>query len=110
MGVEESVATVDGVKCLYVREDAKTAAGSGRLVPVADTLAARVPLHELPSPPNLDYSGPDIGKRFGRPKTKLGFGKQHVFHSIRKTLLLDLSKLECQKGSPLTLLGMKSRR
>jgi integrase len=28
-----------------------------------------------------------IGKRFGRMKTKLGFGRSHVFHSIRKTVV-----------------------
>ena len=105
MGVEDSVATVDGVKCLYVREDAKTAAGSGRLVPIADTLAARVPLHELPSPPNLDYSGQDIGKRFGRPKTKLGFGKQHVFHSMRKTAATVFEQAGVPEGVTADIIG-----
>lgn len=28
-----------------------------------------------------------IGKRFGRLKTTLGFGRSHVFHSIRKTVV-----------------------
>lgn len=27
-----------------------------------------------------------LGKRFGRLKTEMGFGKNHVFHSIRKTV------------------------
>ena len=31
-----------------------------------------------------------VGKRFGRLKTDLGFGKQHVFHSIRKTVVTIL--------------------
>ena len=31
-----------------------------------------------------------VGKRFGRLKTELGFGKQHVFHSIRKTVVTIL--------------------
>ena len=31
-----------------------------------------------------------VGKRFGRLKTELGFGKQYVFHSIRKTLVTKL--------------------
>ena len=31
-----------------------------------------------------------IGKRFGRLKTELGFGKQLVFHSIRKTVVTIL--------------------
>ena len=31
-----------------------------------------------------------IGKRFGRAKTKLGFGRDKVFHSIRKTVATQL--------------------
>ena len=33
-----------------------------------------------------------IGKRFSRLKKKLGFGKQHVFHSIRKTFTTQLER------------------
>ena len=31
-----------------------------------------------------------VGKHFGRLKTELGFGSQHVFHSIRKTVITAL--------------------
>jgi integrase len=31
-----------------------------------------------------------VGKRFGRLKTRLGFGGSHVFHSIRKTVTTQL--------------------
>ena len=31
-----------------------------------------------------------VGKRFGRLKTDQGFGKKHVFHSIRKTVVTIL--------------------
>lgn len=31
-----------------------------------------------------------VGKRFGRLKKEMGFDKQHVFHSIRKTLVTKL--------------------
>ena len=31
-----------------------------------------------------------VGKRFGRLKKDLDFGKQHVFHSIRKTVVTIL--------------------
>ena len=31
-----------------------------------------------------------VGKRFGRLKTELGFGPQHVFHSLRKTVVMIL--------------------
>ncbi len=31
-----------------------------------------------------------IGKRFGKLKSAMGFGSQHVFHSIRKTVVTIL--------------------
>ena len=31
-----------------------------------------------------------IGKRFGKLKTAMGFGPQHVFHSLRKTVVTIL--------------------
>lgn len=33
-----------------------------------------------------------IGKRFGRLKSELGYGKHHVFHSIRKTFTTELER------------------
>ena len=74
-------------------------------MPIADTLAARVLLHELPSSPNLDYSRHDIGKRFGRLKTKLGFGKQHVFHSIRKTAATVFEQAGVPEGVTADIIG-----
>ena len=89
LSVQESVVTVDGIECLKVKEDAKTKAGRGRLVPIANSLTARVPLNQLPPPPapRLDkktnklvaYEAQDVGKRFDRLKTKLGYGEEHVF-------------------------------
>ena len=35
-----------------------------------------------------------IGKRFSRLKTKLGFGSQLVFHSIRKTVITELLRAD----------------
>ena len=65
------------------------------MVPIASTLATIVGLQQLPPPPTakldkktnrlVPFKAQDVGKRFGRLKTKLGYGKQHVFHSIRKT-------------------------
>jgi integrase len=31
-----------------------------------------------------------LGKRFGRLKTSLGFGHEHVFHSLRRTFISQL--------------------
>ncbi|WP_342653402.1 hypothetical protein [Pseudomonas sp. F3-2] len=36
-----------------------------------------------------DRSGA-LGKEFGRLKTRLGYGRQHVFHSIRITMITQL--------------------
>ncbi len=42
-------------------------------------------------PPNTYGARSDaLGKTFGRLKTKMGFGPQHVFHSIRKTTVTAL--------------------
>lgn len=76
--------------------DAKTPAGV-RQVPVHPKLAAVVRrlkrakgdgyLLSGLSPDKYGNRSPAIGKRFGRMKTDLGFGEQHVFHSIRKTVV-----------------------
>lgn len=81
-------------------EDAKTPAG-WRQVPIHPKLKETVQrlveesedgflLSGLTATKYGDRSGA-IGKRFGRLKRALGFGPQHVFHSIRKTVatLLD---------------------
>ena len=86
------------------RNDAKTEAGSGRLVPIAHTLA-RVPLDQLSAPPSQSYAGQDVGKRFGRLKTKLGYGKLHVFHSIRKTAATVFEQAGVPEGVTADIIG-----
>lgn len=115
LSAQESIVTVDGIECLKVKEDAKTKAGSGRLVPIANTLAARVSLLQLPPPPapKLDkktnklvaYEAQDVGKRFGRLKTKMGYGKQHVFHSIRKTAATVFEQAGVPEGVTADIVG-----
>jgi integrase len=115
LSAHESIVTVDGIECLKVKEDAKTKAGSGRLVPIAKTLADRVSLKELPEPPapKLDkktnklvaYEAQDVGKRFGRLKTKMGYGKQHVFHSIRKTAATVFEQAGVPEGVTADIIG-----
>lgn len=76
-------------------EDAKTKAG-WRRVPIHSRLASTMKrlvaastdgfvLSGLTATKYGDRSGA-IGKRFGRLKTDLGYGPEHVFHSIRKTV------------------------
>src|SRR5262249_3439903 len=81
-------------------EDAKTAAG-WRSVPIHSSLKATIKRLVKASKDGFVLSGLTankygdrsnaIGKRFGRLKASLGFGEQHVFHSIRRTVvtLLD---------------------
>ena len=111
----ESVVVVDGVECLKVKADAKTTAGSNRLIPIADTLASRVPLKELPTPPapkvnkrsnkSVPYEGQEVGKRFGRLKAKLGYSRQHVFHSIRKTAATVFEQAGVAEGITADIIG-----
>jgi len=44
-------------------------------------------------------------KRFGRLKTKLGFGKEKVFHSIRKTVSTKLEQAGVAEGIAADILG-----
>ena len=115
LSAQESIVTVDGIECLKVKEDAKTKAGSGRLVPIANTLATRVSLQQLPSPPApklnkktnklVAYEAQDVGKRFGRLKTKMGYGKLHVFHSIRKTAATVFEQAGVPEGVTADIIG-----
>ena len=115
LSAQESIVTVDGIECLKVKEDAKTKAGSGRLVPIANTLATRVSLQQLPSPPApklnkktnklVAYEAQDVGKRFGRLKTKLGYDKQRVFHSIRKTAATVFEQAGVPEGVTADIIG-----
>lgn len=87
---------VDGITAdSFKITDAKTSAG-WREVPIHSKLAPTIArlvkastdgyvLSGLPANKYGDRSN-NIGLRFSRFKTALGFGSQHVFHSIRKTV------------------------
>ena len=115
----ESIVTVDGIECLKVKADAKTEAGRNRLIPIAASLASRVPLYDLPAPPPptinkrtgklVPYTGQEVGKRFGRLKTKLGFGNLYVFHSIRKTATTTFEQAGIIEGITADILGHKKQ-
>ena len=51
----------------------------------------------IPSSNKNKYSkrGDALGKRFTRLKQELGFGEQHVFHSLRHTVIYLYRKAEC---------------
>ena len=53
----------------------------------------------------FDDRGNAIGKRFGRLKKELGFGKQYVFHSIRKTVATLLENAHVPEGVAADILG-----
>ncbi len=46
-----------------------------------------------------------IGKRFGRLKNKAGFGKKHVFHSIRKTFTTKIENALVNENITADLIG-----
>mgnify|MGYP001594893759 CR=1 FL=1 len=113
----KSIVMVDGVECIRVMDDAKTKAGSRRLIPIAKTLADRVPLKQLPAAPPpvlhkrtkrlVPYAGVDLGKKFGRIKKKLGYGPLHVFHSIRKTATTHFEQAGVPEGITADIVGHK---
>ena len=57
-----------------------------------------------------DNRGNAIGKRFGHLKTKLGFGEQHVFHSIRKTVATLLEDAGVSENVAADILGHEKPR
>jgi integrase len=46
-----------------------------------------------------------LGKRFGKLKTALGFGPQHVFHSIRKTVVSQLEQAGVNENTTADIVG-----
>lgn len=51
-----------------------------------------------------------IGKRFGRLKTDLGFGEQHVFHSLRKTVVTLLEDAGVSENLAADIVGHEKPR
>ena len=100
----DSLEDINGIKCLRVREDAKTAASSSRLVPLVSTLANRVDFSAI-APPDAEEAGQAVGKRFGRLKTSLGHGNLKVFHSIRKTATTIFEQAGVPEGITADIVG-----
>lgn len=51
-----------------------------------------------------------IGKRFGRLKASLGYGEQHVFHSLRKTLVTLLEDAGVSENLAADIVGHEKPR
>lgn len=51
-----------------------------------------------------------IGKRFGRLKTAMGYGKGHVFHSLRKTLVTMLEDAGVSENLAADIVGHEKPR
>jgi len=94
--------------------DAKTKAGN-RDVPIHSKLAATMARLTEVSRDGYVISGLTstkfghrsdvVGKRFGKLKTKLGFGEQLVLHSIRKTVASQLENAGVAEGVVADILG-----
>ena len=100
----DSLEDINGIQCLRVRDDAKTAASSSRLVPLVSTLASRVDFSSI-APADAEEAGQAVGKRFGRLKTSLGHGKLKVFHSIRKTATTIFEQAGVPEGITADIVG-----
>ena len=46
-----------------------------------------------------------LASDFGLLKTRLGFGPEHVFHSIRKTVATLLEDAQCPEGIAADIIG-----
>ena len=105
----------DGV---FVIEDAKTDAGN-REVPIHPKLKALVTRlrkdakdgYLVPSTAEGKYGvrSDPLSKRFGHLKTALEFGREHVFHSIRKTVATQLEQAGVAEGIAADVLGHEKK-
>lgn len=94
--------------------DAKTKAGN-RIIPVHQKLSKTVSrLSESSEDGYLlsgltfnsyDHRSNALGKRFGRLKSDLGFGPEHVFHSIRKTVATMLENAGVPENIAADIIG-----
>ena len=96
--------------------NSKTVAGV-RQVPIHPEIIDAVAAMKMASEDGYLLSGLDgkanqygkrsaaIGKRFGRAKTKLGFGRDKVFHSIRKTVATQLEGAGVPENITADILG-----
>lgn len=106
--------TVEQTTDRFHISDSKTAAG-WREVPIHADIAqvvARLKAESkdgylLPSTANNKYGvrSDAISKRFGRLKTRLGYSKQHVLHSFRKTLLTLLHEANVPENHAAAIVG-----
>lgn len=107
------VQEVEGTLCIKII-DAKTDAGV-RTIPVHTQLIPHLLQLIKDSKDSYVLSGLTfnkyndrsnaIGKRFGRLKQKLGFGDEHVFHSIRKTVITMFENLGVSEGLSADIVG-----
>lgn len=107
--------TVDNARSdhLFI-EDAKSPAGC-REVPIHPRLQPALDRLKAASSDGFVISGLTfnkygdrsnaIGKRFGRLKASKGFGPQHVFHSIRKTVATELENADVPEGVVADIFG-----
>jgi integrase len=111
----------DGIRCFDIR-DSKTSAGirtvpiHSQLIPLVDKLLTEAKGDAKEDPKNV-YLIPDlginkygdrsnaVGKRFGRLKTKLGFPKIKVYHSIRKCVVTKLDRAGFRETAVADVIG-----
>ena len=109
----EHVIEPDGIKSFDI-VDSKTAAGI-RSVPIHPALSTLVDRlveqskdgYLVPSDSKNKYGirSDALSKAFGRLKEAQGFGSQHVFHSIRKTVVTQLHRADVRSELIAELIG-----
>jgi len=113
----EDITTQSGVQIITIT-DSKTDAGV-RTVPVHPAIKTLIKRLTKNSEDEYLFSNlasskygdrcNAIGKRFGRLKEKLGFGKVHVFHSIRKTVITILENADVSEGITADIVGHEKK-
>jgi len=102
----------------FTVDDAKSGAGN-RVIPIHSCLKPVVERLRLTSEDDYLLSGLTfnkyddrsnaVGKRFGHLKTKLGFDRRYVFHSIRKTVATELENAGVPENVAADILGHEKK-
>ena len=119
MRIEETCSlSVENIFADYIFVPIGKATPGTRKIPVHSMLAEPLTLMLQNSEDNFIITGlsaknqagirsDPIGKRFGRLKKSLGFGPQHVFDSIRKTVIAMLEQEDVPKDTINYMLGQQ---
>jgi integrase len=89
----KSLVSEDGVPSIFVTGTKRKTRASKRTFPIHSAIADIISRLEKKAgdrfliPSDAEHREDAMSKRFGRMKTRMGYGEQHVFHGLRHTVI-----------------------